>query len=130
MKIKFVITLVFSALLAIGCTKTGGKKIDITELATLKKDVTTYDDVIRRFGEPSSTQLTNDGIAVQYTSWTQTIDGKAFIPVVGGFLDNNTNGTAKSVTLIFDSQTKKLKSILSTDTNAMDQARQFNNSSH
>lgn len=130
MKMKLIATILATAILAIGCTKTGGKKIDITEMATLKKDVTTYDDVIRRFGEPSSTQLTNDGIAVQYTSWTQTIDGKAFIPVVGGFLDNNTNGSAKTVTLVFDAQTKKLKSILSSDVNARDQARQFNNSSN
>ena len=96
--------------LAGGCAATGGTVAPTLEqLQSLDRRPVTYEDVVRQFGKPYAVWQTEDrkyaGYRIdRYGSALSGIDGKGFVPGIGGFVDTF-KIDERPVTLIFERQT-------------------------
>jgi len=77
------------ALLLVGLAAcaTSGVKIDMNQVATLKPGVSTYADVVGKFGRPTTETMSSNGMRfVTYSYSTAAARPETFIPFVGGFV--------------------------------------------
>ena len=89
-----------------GCSSTG-TNFDEKKLSQIKKGETTEQELVQMFGNPH-TRATNvtDSKVKSVLTWQYieaNIDGKAFIPIVGGMMSGG-HGRAKILTVILNSE--------------------------
>jgi hypothetical protein len=96
--------LVFILLLAlVGCISTGNR-VDASRLSEITKGKSNVDDVIGRFGRPTSSVKSPDGEqTLVYLNKVAQPDAAAFIPLIGTFVGSVDN-TTHSVIFEFDAK--------------------------
>jgi len=93
--------LLIAAIILSSCVSAG---VEVTQkqAASLEKGVTTYADVIARFGKPTTVMLRADGTKfVSYVYMHGQPKPQTFIPIVGAFA-GGADVKSNSVSLMFD----------------------------
>ena len=95
---------IFALLLALaGCISTGNR-VDTNRLTEITKGKSTIDDVISRFGQPtSSVKFPNGDQTLVYLNKIAQPDAATFIPLIGTFVGSVDN-TTHSVIFEFDAK--------------------------
>lgn len=98
--------LAVASLTMFGCASTG-KNFDDSKLSQIKKGETTEPELIQLFGTPlSRTTTVTDSKVNTVLTWTYseaTLDGKAFIPIVGPMMSGHA-GKGKHLTVILNAE--------------------------
>ena len=89
-----------------GCASLTRSEVTADEVAHLSKQNLTYEAVIAKFGAPSVAWETKDRKYAayrinEYESAMSNVDGKGFVPGIGGFVDTF-KVSSRSVTLEFE----------------------------
>lgn len=96
-----IVPVIVAVLMLSACFATG-KLVPVEKIEQLKPGVTTYQDVVSQFGEPTNSTLQSDGLrTVNYSYYQSQANAADFIPyarvLFGGSQSENS-----SVTLSFD----------------------------
>lgn len=79
-------SIICANLLLAGCATTG-TKVEADQAAQFKPGISTYSDVVAKFGRPQSETLTSNGAkSVVYFYMHTAVRAETFIPVVGAFV--------------------------------------------
>lgn len=98
----------------VGCSSLAmTRPFTFSEVSRLKPAVTTYEQVVAKYGEPQQVAEKDDELRVAYMvdeteSTLSNIDGKAFVRGVGGSVMTYKNDS-RMVTLLFDKNTRLYK---------------------
>ena len=93
---------VLIAVLVLTSCVSAGVEITQNQVASLQKGITTYSDVLGRFGKPTSVMLRGDGSKiVSYVYIHGQPRPQTFIPIVG-ILAGGSDVKSNSATLVFD----------------------------
>ena len=101
-------------LLLVGCSSMAmTRPFTYSEVSRLKPAVTTYEQVVAKYGDPQQVTENGDELRVAYMvdeteSTLSNIDGKAFVRGVGGSVMTYKNDS-RMVTLLFDKNTRLYK---------------------
>jgi outer membrane protein assembly factor BamE (lipoprotein component of BamABCDE complex) len=95
------LTLLLFCLLLAACVS-AGVEVTQNQVASLQKGVTTYSDVVARFGKPTSVMLRSDGSKiVSYVYVHSQARPQSFIPIIGPFV-GGADAKSNAATLVFD----------------------------
>lgn len=98
-RILFLSILIFTLVGGCGTSRsTTGRTIDRSQVSQIQKGVTTREQVVALLGEPTSTSMIGEGRRMMIYSSLETeakanVDGRMFIPIVGGFFHNTSSET-------------------------------------
>lgn len=92
---------VIAAMLALGGCMTSGTQLSETQLATIEKGKTTYDEVVARLGEPTTLTVAEDGTRVATYGYAKG-NSAAVIPIASLFA-GGLKIDAVTTTFTFDS---------------------------
>lgn len=73
-----------------GCTVSQGPKVDAAAVQKIEKGVTTRSELVSRFGEPTSSEISSE--SKETLTWlgvSSSTDAKMMIPLVGAMMGNN-----------------------------------------
>lgn len=99
MKIKFVAIIL--AISVCGCVSVG-TQVKPEQVSGFTKGITTFDDVVRRLGQPNTTGTKSNGTRTAvYTYVHSQARPESFIPVVGAFV-GGADSTVNTATFTFD----------------------------
>lgn len=112
---KYLILVLISVIVFVGCTYTKGAKVDQSTLDSLHQGSTTFDQAVATLGKPDSVSLSSNGKMATYTyhSTTSNPNPIKFIPIVGSIAQITAGGDKVSsdsqmITLMFDKNDKLL----------------------
>ena len=102
-----VLKLAAAAVVALaGCASSSGVKVTDEQVAALQPGVTTEQDVLARFGQPSMrTRLADGTVMLMYHHAETYVKGATFVPVVG-MMAGGMEVRSSAVTLNFDATGK------------------------
>ena len=90
--------MVLAALFLSACASGAGKKIDQDKFSHFVKGKTTYAEVVRELGEPSTVTRNADGSKMAMYSYGQTrVKPQTYIPIVGSFIGGTEMDTQTSL---------------------------------
>ena len=99
---RYVVMCLIVLSLSACASTTAGNKFDQETFSHFVKGKTTYDEVVRELGEPSSLIKNADGSkTAEYRYLTRTTKPESYIPIVGGFLGGY-NSEQNTAVLMFN----------------------------
>lgn len=104
---QFLITVALAFFLY-GCAHQGEKFIAPDQYSDFKRGITTYNDVVKRLGEPiGRTNLSSGNYTITYSQGEASTDPMAMVPFVGPFIAKSTMTVrAQNLTFTFDKKNR------------------------
>lgn len=106
-----ILALLLASGVTSSCATSSGSHITSSDLQTLVRGQTTYQEVVARFGEPTQSIRSAETLYANYSSLVTENEAENFLPVIGIFAGEHKVKTA-DITLVFDANSNVLRDVI------------------